>query len=135
MAIEDLLKPKSMVSFDVYPVAILGTGYVNATVLGIIDGSTAQALGFDPEQMHVNVYPTLPPGTPNHFSDYLYVRIRLENNTTTVVGLPWIKEETITLVQFGTLYVTIGNTGPEDQARVVKALAGIGLTASDIRYI
>lgn len=133
MAIEDKLKPKSTVSFDVYPVAILGVGYSNVKILGLVDASTARALNFDPDAMHVNVYPTLPAGVPNNASEYMYIRIQLENGATTIVGLPWIKEETIQLIAFTTGTFIIPQIGPEDLPKIVKLLAAGGYNVSETR--
>lgn len=135
MATSDKLKLGSSVSLDLYPAAILGTGYTNAKVQAVVDMTTAKALGFDPEAMHVNVYPTLPPGTPDDPRQYLYVKLLLQSGQSVIVGLPWIKEETIREIQFTTLAFKVQGVGPDDYEKVIKALAANGYTAVDVTFI
>lgn len=131
----DLLKPKAVVNFDVYPAAILGSNFNNVRVEAILDAETARMIGYDPWSMHVNVYPTLPEGTPNDPNDYLFVRLKLESGESTIVGLPWIREESIEQVSYTTISLKIPNVGPGDVEKVVKALSANGYKTSDIKLI
>lgn len=134
MASINALKLGDTVSFDVYPSAILGTSFKRVKVLAILDMDSARQW-IDPVAMHINVYPTLPEGTPNRPSDYYYVKIRLPNGQVTCLGLPWIREETITVHDQTTMRVTIENIGPEDVERVIKALSANGYNAVDVQLV
>lgn len=85
------------ISFDVYPSAILGTGFKNCKVLAVVDADTALLLGIDPVATHISVYPTLPStlGVPNRYDGYQYVKLKLATGKIAVIGIPYIKEETI----------------------------------------
>lgn len=91
-------QPRTVYSFDVYPVPIIGNGFKRVTVQSVLDYDTA--LGFDDiESKHQNVFAFLPPGTPNNPRFFNYLLIRTEDNIQTVIAVPWIKEDTIVVVQ------------------------------------
>lgn len=109
------------VSFDVYPSSILGTKFSNCKVLAFLDMDSATQW-IDPVAMHVNVYPTLPKGTPNKASGYNYVKVKLANGTVTCVGDPWIKAETIKVITSSKIQIIVEDTGPDDVQRLANIL-------------
>ena len=125
---------KGVYSFNVYPVAILGTAFKNVTVMGIIDQETANAAGFDTVAEHAAVYATLPTGTPNDPSAYNYLKVRLPSGTTKILGLPWIIESSIQVVNLGTFTVKIANESANDQQAVIDALTANGFSVVDISF-
>lgn len=126
MATQDLLIPKSTVSFSVYPAAALPSSYKNVKVLGIIDDTTARALGLSVQEKHVNVYPSLPAGTPDDPTAYMYVRIQHPSGEFEILGLPWIRESTIVSMNFETLYAKISQVKPDDYENILALLAANG---------
>jgi hypothetical protein len=81
-------------SFDVYPSSILGTNFQNVTILSIMDYESALAFQ-DIAALHVNIYPTLPPATPDDPTATDYVRIRTASGARTILGMSWINLATI----------------------------------------
>ncbi len=118
-------KPGLVYSFSVYPVAILGTGFENATVLSIMDLETAMAFE-DVRQLHISVFPSLPAGTPNDPKSYNYLRLRLASGVTKVIGLAWIDNDSVELVEMQTITVKIPNVVSSDQVKIRNALAANG---------
>lgn len=112
-------------SFDVYPSAILGTAFKNVTVQAIFDYQSALAFA-DIDALHVNVFPHLPPGTPNRPQDFDYLLIRTQGGDSTVIGVPWIVGETIELVEALKMQVTIEDVGSADIERVRACLSQNG---------
>lgn len=135
MATTDNFNIGDIVNFDVYPTAILGSGYKNVTVESIINYNTAKRLGFDADAVHANVYPTLPAGTPNKASDYLYLVIKHVSGNTEILGLPWINEATLVQVQYTTVRVLVPNAGAADIEKISKALLSNGFTPSSIELV
>lgn len=115
------LELKQTYSFQVHPAALLGNGFQNATVMAILDQESANQL-IDTQAMHVQVYPTLPEGTPNNPAEYNYVKLRLANGTTTVLGIPWIKENTLVKQTSSVIKATIAGVTAADLPRVRAAL-------------
>ena len=112
-------------SFNVYPSPILGNGYKNVTVLAILDYSTA--IGFaDIEAVHENVFKYLPAGTPNRPQDFDYLLIRTESGVNTVVGIPWIVEESIQLIESLKINVVIEGASTSDVERLRGCLSQNG---------
>lgn len=134
MSIYDKFSINDVVSFDVYPTAILGSGYKNVKVLAILDADSARGF-IDPRTMHAQVYPTLPDGTPNHFDDYSYLKVKMANGTVTAIGAPWIRSESLVVVSSTKIRITADNVPPEKHAKVVEVLANIGVTSITLEVI
>ncbi|MNU19660.1 hypothetical protein D3C71_78930 [compost metagenome] len=119
---------RKIYSFDVYPAAVLGNGFQNVTVLAVMDQESANQL-VDTQSLHVNVYPYLPTGTPNRPDAYSWLKIRTANGETTVLGLPWINEASITEVNSTEINVKIGNVQASDVPAIVEALKQNGFVS------
>lgn len=124
-----------VISFNFYPAAILGTGYQNAKVLAILDMGTVVVLGFDPAALHANVYATLPAGVPNDPSQYQYLKLLLANGQTTVVGIPWIIDSSLTVASVSSIQFTVTNVSPSDQNTIIQALAAAGFKAVNMQVV
>ncbi|BAW19268.1 hypothetical protein [Ralstonia phage RP31] len=116
---------RKVYSFDVYPSAILGTGFKNVTVQAILDYQTALGLA-DLAALHINVFPSLPAGTPNRPQDFDYLLLRTDGGDSTVIGIPWIIEETIELVESLQINVVIDGVGSGDLERIRACLSQNG---------
>ena len=124
----------STVSFEVYPAQILGTGFTNAKVMGIIDADTARRW-IDPVTTHAAVYPTLPEGSINQYDAYLYLKIQMANGQTTAVGLPWIRKESYVVNEARRLQFIVENVSADDEPIIRRALSANGFEAVSVRYL
>lgn len=120
-----LFQIRSVYSFDVYPIPILGNNFKNVTVLAVMDFETANR-EFDAVSQHINLYPYLPSGSPNKPDGYDYVKIKTTAGIITILGIAWIKAESIQLVESRTAQVTIGDITASDLARIRNALVSNG---------
>ena len=125
---------RKVYSFDVYPSSILGTGFKNVTVQAILDYHSALAFA-DLDALHVNIFPHLPSGTPNRPQDFDYLWIRTQNGDTTIIGIPWIVEETIQLVESLKMNVVIDGVGSIDIDRVRACLSQNGYDKTEISLV
>lgn len=124
------------VTFDTYAPAILGTEYNECVVLAHLDADTVRMLGNDPAAKHANVYPTLPPGqTPNDYTSYLYVKLRMLNGTLEYLGIPWIRQETINARQVQCAVITVEDVGPEDVQEIIEQLSAAGYKSAKVELI
>lgn len=126
MATQDKLVIKSVVSFSVYPTAVLNSKFSNVKVLGIIDASIARALGTGVNELHANVFSSLPSGTPNDPDAYLYVRIEFPSGQTQILGLPWIKESSIVVSDYTVINAKIAGVTPADWDQILALLGANG---------
>lgn len=131
MAIYDYLVFGKTLSFDVYPGTVIGSTFSNVKVLAILDRDTAN-IWIDTAAMHVNVYPMLPNGVPDDPSQYQYVKLQHPNGKISVVGIPWINESTIQVIEVGTLVITVDNVGVDDRERIINALNANGYRAARV---
>lgn len=113
----------SVYSFDTYAQQLLSTNFKNVTILAIMDCDTATASGADTVSLHANIYPYLPPGTINDRRKYNYVKVKTTTGQVTFLGIPWINEATVVLVESKTITVTIPNVNVNDVSKIRNALS------------
>lgn len=114
-------------SFEVYPTAILGNNFRDVRLEGIISARTAASYGVDIEALHANVYPSLPPGTaPNDPFQYNYIRIQYPSGELAVLGIPWIRQETIQISTGGRVTLAFEDKTQADLDRILLALSSNG---------
>lgn len=128
----DVFKLNGKYSFEVHPSEILGNDFKNVVVLGVVIPTIAQSF-IDIEALHVQVFPYLPVGTPDDARGYDYVVLKTISGETTVLGLPWIKQNTITSVEAGTMLVEIQEVTSQDIQRVSDALVANGFKKISIK--
>lgn len=129
--IYDYLTFGNILSFEVYPAAVIGTHFDDVKVMGVFDSDTAR-MWIDPEALHVNVYPTLPAGTPDDPEQYQFVKLKHLNGNISIIGVPWIREDTIQISQKGTFTFKVEDVGPVDRDRIIKALAANGYRPTSV---
>ena len=131
MSIYDYLTFGNTITFDVYPATIIGARFSDVKVMGLLDKETAD-MWIDADAMHVNIYPTLPAGVPDDPHQYQYVKLKHLNGNISIVGVPWIREDTLQISQRGTLTITVADVGPVDKDRIIKALSANGYRAATV---
>lgn len=124
-------KIKGVYNFDVYPSAILGTSFKNVTVMAIMDRATANK-EIDTQAMHVLMYPYLPSGSVNDPDGYDYIKIKTTTGQTTIIGISWINDDTVELVESRTVTVVIDGVTASDVNRIKNALVQNGYSALTI---
>lgn len=124
----------STVTFSVYPTAIIGNNYKRVRVMAIIDADTARQY-IDPISLHANVYPTLPEETPENAYEIYYLKIRFSNGQFGVLGLPWIREDTIEIQDMSTIKLTIEDVAASDIDKVLLALSSNGFKSVDVEVL
>ena len=122
MAVLDILQSYS---FDVYPSSVIGSGFQNCTVLALMDHSSAAA-EIDTVALHAQVYPYLPKGYIDDPTQYTYVKVKLASGDITIIGLPWINNETIKKVSATTIRANIRNVTPDDLDKLRRVLLSNG---------
>lgn len=116
-----------ILSFDVYPSAVLGDNFQNVTVLSLLDPQSANQV-IDIVGAHASVFPYLPTGTPNDPTQYNYVKIRTASGQITAIGMPWINESTITATTNQVITATVSGVTASDVQGVQNALIANGYT-------
>lgn len=125
---------RNVYTFTLYPDHVFDTDFKNVTVMGILDYEMASRYA-DIYPLHVQVYPSLPEGTPNDPRSYDYILVKTTAGNNVVLGIPWIKENTIELVDSKTIQVLISNASAIDISRVRNALLQNGYTQLDITLV
>jgi hypothetical protein len=128
------VRPGQRFSFEVYPTSIIGNYFRDVYLEGILTPSLAQASGLDIEALHAKVYPTLPHGSvADSAQSYDYIRIRHPNGASDIIGIPWIRPETIQLFQGGRVVLTFDNKTQSDVQRILQVLSANGESPSNVQ--
>lgn len=114
-------KIRGIYSFDVYPAALLGTNFKAVTILSIMDAGTANR-EIPIRELHAQIYPTLPSGTPNDPYGYDYVKIQTTSGQITILGMAWINPNTVELLQSSVITAVISEVSAQDIMRIRNAL-------------
>lgn len=124
------ISPGTRISFGVRPTGTLNYTYTNVIFEGLITPSMAIDLGTDIEADHASRYAAFADGTPNDPRQYSYFRITTADGNKITMGVPCIREGTLTVVATGKLTLVWDAITPADQERVMTALSSVGLTPS-----
>jgi len=119
-------------SFDVYPAAVLGNNFRDVRLEAIISARTAASYGVDIQALHANVYPTLPPGVPDDPFQYSYVRVEMKSGEFTVIGVPWIRAETIAISASGKATLVFTDVTQTDIDRILLACSSNGYSPASV---
>ena len=118
-------------NFQVYPSALLGANFTRVKLMALLSADGVRE--FEPAIKHRQVYPSLPDGTPDDFRLYLYGKFTLENGEVTVIGLPWIKEETLKVNTNTTVTVVLQNVSAADIPRLSNTLRSNNFTDFEVK--
>jgi len=121
-------------SFEVYPTSVLGNNFQDVRLEGILSARAAASYGVDIEALHANVYPTLPEGTtPNDPFQYSYIRIQHASGEYGVIGIPWIRQDSIVISDGGKVVLTFNDKTQSDLDMILLALSSNGYRPDDIQ--
>jgi len=124
----------SVVSFEMYPSMLIAGSYTRARVEGILNFKDANRY-IDATAVHINVYPTLPVSTPNKADAYYYLKLKLLSGEETVIGIPWIKQETYQVVSSDSIRFTIPNVDVDDEEIIRTQLGALGYKMANVEYL
>lgn len=119
--------------FTLYAAGVLGAGYKNSKVLGVMDYDSAKNVQ-DITPLHIQAYPSLPPGTPRNAKDLIYVKIRTTMNELRVIAMDWISSTPV-LVTTQTARVTISQISSSDVSLIRDLLTINGYPNIDIELL
>lgn len=86
----------------------------------------ARDLGTGVDELHANVFSSLPSGTPNDPDAYLYVRIEFASGQRQILGLPWIKESSIVVSDYTVINAKISGVKASDWDQILALLGANG---------
>lgn len=117
-------------NITMYAPAILTTGYRGATVLALLDYSSAIQLE-DVSAIHASVLSVLPGGTPSDPTKLVYVKIKTAAGNIRVLALNWISVQP-TVATVTSLTVVIGGITISDIPTISAVLKAAGYNSFTI---
>lgn len=125
------LKVNDIVSFELHVSGIISQRYDYVKVAGIIPASFADRFGVDAYSLHAQVFRLLPEGIAQDDADsYEFLIIESDNKAITAIGLPWIKQDSITVHTSKTARFTVPNISTEDLDVIRSVIARYGYTCT-----
>jgi len=113
-------------SFNTKSPVFLGASIERAKLKSIVDADTARR--FAPiDQLHAQIYPTLPTGTPNDVNASTYYIFEGMNKSTIVFSEDWIVESSIEVIEHIEIVVTVPRASLSDIQKVRTALSAANI--------
>jgi hypothetical protein len=123
------------ISFEVYPAERLGNNFKNVRMCAVLNPETARALGHSLYEAHQNVYPTIPTGQiPNNPTQYNYVQVQFENGEKQIIGIPWIRPDSVVINDGKTLTLVFQDLDQRRKDRILAAVAANNERPSSIVF-
>lgn len=120
-------------NFTLYATGVLGTGYTNAKLLGIMDYDTAKSVQ-DITPLHIQAYPELPQGTPRNAKDLIYYKIRTSLNEIRIIASDWISSQPMVVTNQSAI-ITISQISSSDVSIIRDILKINGFPNINIELI
>ena len=127
MNIEDI-NLNNVISFE----TVLGERFVNYKFQGSIPWDVAVKLGLDVEAKHRQYSLAMPPGSPKDYKAYSYLLLKSPTGVNTMVGSPWIKDNSIELKTSTARQMIIPNASEAQLSALRSFATSIGLVGFDI---
>lgn len=119
------LKLKQAYNFVLKAPALLGLGYQDATVLGVMDFDTAIKHQGDLVALHTQVYPYLGLDVSLNARDLTYIRIRTSANEYRILAMEWIAAEP-SLVTAQSIRIIVNQVSVQDMQLIKDVLVSNG---------
>lgn len=120
------LEIKSVYDFALKAGAIIGYTFKSATVMGLLDFESANAIE-DVTPIHAAVYSQLGAGVPRNPRDLTYVKLKTSTGETRVIAMDWIASQPV-LVTSQTVQAIISEMNLSDIERLRQVLITNGFT-------
>lgn len=127
MAIKDLVLG-DIISFETIAPGIIPTKYNNVVFQGMVSANMARGVK-DIVSLHKQIYPVLATTTnlTDDYRAYGYIGV-LVNDKIDVVGIPWIRADSLVLAQAQDKRYTFPSLTPDAEAYLNAVLKGAGIT-------
>lgn len=112
----------TVISFEVYPSVQYGSNFQSVTLRAVFDSNIARMLGFDYIAANQNVYQSLPAGTPVDPTQYSYFQVEYGSGETEILGVPWIREGSLTIVNGKRLTLVFDDIDETRKERIIAAV-------------
>jgi hypothetical protein len=125
------MTPGNTYTFNTTAPAALGVQIKNAKLLEICTYERAIKI----ENIILKfrqIYPVLPPGTPNNPALFLYYYFESESGEQVLLAEPWIDANTIALVEATNIQITCPNVSLDQITAIRNALNSLGITGYTI---
>lgn len=126
-----LLEIGKVYTFNTKSPVFLGAKIERAKLKSIVDASTARK--FAPiDQIHAQVFPTLPQGTPRAIDASVYYVFEGLNRSEIVLAALWIEESSVEIIEHVDITVRMPQSSIEDIEKVRIALTASGFKDFEI---
>lgn len=123
-------------SFNTHSSGQLPYKVENVKIVSLLDGMTAERLGYNVATRHAQVFALLPKSpVTKDFTSQQYYEVEYDNGSRDVFGTYWINEETIVRHTKSNIVVTLVDVAPEQHTALREALAANGFVIESIKSV
>lgn len=120
-----MLEIGKVYTFNTKSPVFLGAKHERVKLKSILDADTARK--FAPiDQLHAQVYPTMPAGTPREIDASMYYVFEAPNRSQVVLSALWIEESSIEVIEHVDITVRMPQSSIGDIEKVRIALTASG---------
>ena len=113
-------------SFNTRSPVFLGAVQQRVKLKSIVDADMARR--YEPiDQLHAEIYPTLPPGTPNDPNALTYYIFEGLNKKLIILADSWIDVSSVEVIEYVTISVNIPRASLSDVEKVRMALSAANI--------
>lgn len=122
-------------SFNTYSSGQLPYNIENVKIVSMLDGMTAERLGYNVATKHAQVYAGLPHDAPitKEFTSQYYYEVEYDNGNRDVFGHYWINHETIQRMTKSTVTVILADIEPDQITALRETLSANGFIIDSIK--
>lgn len=113
-------------TFNTLAPLFLGSKIEHATFKGKVDAALARRLA-PIDQLHAQIHPTLPAGSPVSADASEYYVFKGQNNSEIVMASAWIDMSSIAVISYVNINISITNGSLADVEKARMALSAAGL--------
>jgi len=121
-------------TFNTLAPGILQATVKNAKFMAAMDYETAITYE-NVDLMFRQIYPVLPPGTPDDPASCVYYRFATESGAKIILADIWIDEGTIDTIEHINFICTVTNASLQDMNRVRDVMNALGFTNYEIKQV
>lgn len=122
-------------SFNTYSSGQLPYNVENVKIVSMLDGYTAERLGYNVATKHAQVYAGLPHEAPvtKEFDSQYYFEVEYDSGARDVFGYYWINHGTITRMTKSAVTIKLSDVAPDQIAALRETLSANGFVIESIK--
>lgn len=128
MTLASQLNDGDVISFETIAPSILNLKYTQVKFAGLVSWAVARSFG-DIASLHRSLYPSMnQTEVKDDYKSYSYLSFQNNSGIIQVIGVPWIREDTLVVSGSENLNIIFPNISPDKKAYLFQLLKANGFS-------